>query len=211
MISQLSNADAPMSPSSCSAAVQRRAIFNASLECCTELVTRCPANCSIAVRQGIVALVTSYISAHINPPPNPVALRLLYQLILCKEHAAEVYDAMMCAPPEPPLSMVVSTRYTVFALKQPGCDLAGHVSRSQPLHISSMLRSCMLERMTEVRFPPLHYNAHLGSSDTVTPGCAPSRLSPPRLSPPRLSPARLLVPSAHKLVQEHGRLRYLRC
>ena len=86
---------APASPAGTSAAAQRRAIFNASLECCTELVTRCPSNCASAVRLGIIALATSYISSHINPPPNPAALRLLYQLILCKEHAAEVYEAMM--------------------------------------------------------------------------------------------------------------------
>lgn len=97
MISNLAVADAPVSPAASSVTGQRRAIFNASLECCCELVTRCPENCLVAVRQGIIALVTSYISAHINPPPNPVALRLLYQLILCKDHASEVYEAMMCA------------------------------------------------------------------------------------------------------------------
>eukprot|EP00892_Ulva_mutabilis_P000234 jgi/Ulvmu1/10210/UM060_0010.1 len=82
-------------PDTTSISSQRRAIFNASLECCTELVTRCPPNCAIAVKQGIIALATSYISSHINPPPNPAALRLLYQLVLCKEHAADVYEAMM--------------------------------------------------------------------------------------------------------------------
>jgi hypothetical protein len=90
-----------------SAAAQRRATFNASLECCTELITRCPENCLIAVRQGVISIATSYIAAHLNPPPNPAALRLLYQIVTCKQYSEEIYDTMMSCLTIPALTRLL--------------------------------------------------------------------------------------------------------
>ena len=81
-------------PTAASAQSQRRATFNASLECCKELVTRCPANAQVAVSHGVVSIATTYIATHLNPPPNPAALRLLYQLVVCKEYCEEIYETM---------------------------------------------------------------------------------------------------------------------
>jgi hypothetical protein len=73
----------------------RRATFSAALECAAELVTRAADNCLAAVHLGIIPLLTSYISAHTNPPPNPAALRILYQLVTCAPHRDEVYDGVL--------------------------------------------------------------------------------------------------------------------
>jgi hypothetical protein len=84
----------PEALSASTATVQRRATFNASLECCKELITRCPENVKVAVSHGVVSIVTTYIASHLNPPPNPAALRLLYQLVTCKEHSEDIYETM---------------------------------------------------------------------------------------------------------------------
>ena len=77
------------------AAALARATLNAALECTAELVTRCPPNCLEAVRNNIIPLLTSYVSSHRSPPPNPAALRCLYQLVTCAPHRAEIYDGIM--------------------------------------------------------------------------------------------------------------------
>lgn len=74
---------------------QSSAIFNAALECLAELVTRNAENCREAVNQRAVPLLTSYISSHADPPPNPAALRVLHQMVTCKAHAEHIHENIM--------------------------------------------------------------------------------------------------------------------
>ena len=86
---------------------ERRAAFNAALECLAELVLRCPANCKAAVQHHVIPILTSYISKHRSPPPNPAALRTLYQLVACVEHRTEIFDGFMSCLTIPALTRLL--------------------------------------------------------------------------------------------------------
>jgi hypothetical protein len=88
---------------------QRRAAFNAALECVAELVTRCPSNCKAAVDHSIIPILTSYLSKNQNPPPNPAALRTLYQLVSCVEHRQDIFDGIMSCLTIPALARLLDT------------------------------------------------------------------------------------------------------
>lgn len=85
----------------------RRATFNSALECIAELVTRCPENCREALHCRIIPILTSYISTHSNPPPNPTALRLLYQMVMCAQYRGEIFDGMMSCLTIPALTRLL--------------------------------------------------------------------------------------------------------
>lgn len=120
--------DDPSDQSAASALMQRRSTFNASLECCKELVTRCPENAKEAVKHGVVSIVTTYIATHLNPPPNPAALRLLYQLVVCKEHAEEIYETMTSCLTIPALARLLDAALVHAGPQDRGTCLLFHIT-----------------------------------------------------------------------------------
>lgn len=136
-----------------SASAQRRATFNASLECCKELVTRCPENARVAVSHGVVSIATTYIATHLNPPPNPAALRLLYQLVVCKEHSEEIYETMTSCLTIPALARLLDAALVHAGPQDRGAHLShtGFISFVPVLRVLFQLLSshrCLLFQTT---------------------------------------------------------------
>jgi hypothetical protein len=127
----------------------RRATFNAALECIMELVTRCPDNCREALHCRIIPILTSYISTHKNPPPNPTALRVLYQMVTCAQYRGEIFDGMMSC-----LTIPALTRLLDASLLH-----AGPLHCGAPLCLIRYIRSCqwLVETATE---PQASYSGH---------------------------------------------------
>lgn len=126
------------------AACQRRATFNAALECCKELVTRCPENAQVAVKHGVVSIATTYIATHLNPPPNPAALRLLYQLVVCKEHSQAIYETMTSCLTIPALARLLDAALVHAGPQDRGMYLT-HLQTLVPVQ-TRMQKQCLTHR-----------------------------------------------------------------
>lgn len=119
---------------------QRRATFNAALECLAELVMRCPPNCKAAVQHHVIPILTSYISKHQSPPPNPAALRTLYQLVSCGEHRTEIFDGFMSCLTIPALTRLLDSCLVLAGPEHRGALLATHRGSQRlyaSLHVST--------------------------------------------------------------------------